>query len=92
MAEFFLAADVDHALCIIAGESGGDPTIDNRQGSSAAGLWQFLRNTWDNTVPRSVTGGSYDSGQVYDPVAATRAAAWLAYNVSWDQWNANRNC
>ncbi len=92
LGEYFDSADVDHGLCIIAGESGGDPTIDNRQGSSAAGLWQFLRSTWDNMVPRSVTGGSYDSGEVYNPRSATRAAAWLAYNVGWSQWNADRGC
>ncbi len=91
VAEYFPAADVDHALCIMAGESGGNPDAKNPS-SSAAGLWQFLRGTWDNTVPRSITGGSYASGAVYDPRAATRAAAWLAANVSWDQWKANRNC
>ena len=92
VAKYFNAADVNHALCIMDGESGGNPNALNTRGSSAAGLFQFLRSTWDNMVPRSVTGGSYDSGQVYKPEPNTRAAAWLAYNVSWDQWSVNRNC
>ena len=91
VASYFNASDVDHALCIIAHESKGNPDAKNPR-SSAAGLFQFLRSTWDNMVPRSVTGGSYDSGQVYKPEPNTRAAAWLAYNVGWGQWTANPSC
>lgn len=90
MAKYFNAADVNHALCILALESKGNPNALNPR-SSAAGLFQFLRGTWDS-VPSSVTGGSYDSGQVYNPEANTRAAAWLAYNVGWSQWSVNRRC
>ncbi len=90
VAKYFNAADVNHALCILALESKGNPNALNPR-SSAAGLFQFLRGTWDS-VPSSVTGGSYDSGQVYNPEANTRAAAWLAYNVGWSQWSVNRRC
>jgi len=88
----YFPGEVELALCVIAGESGGNPNAQNPT-SSAAGLWQFLRRTWDR-VPLSVTGGSYDSGAVFDPVAATRAAAWLrnADGGGWTQWNAYRRC
>ena len=91
VAEYFPANQVAMALCVIRGESGGNPGADNPR-SSAAGLWQFLRSTWDDMVPRDVTGGSYASGAVYDPVASTRAAAWLWANAGWSQWNAASRC
>lgn len=82
---------VETALCVINGESRGDPNANNPN-SSAAGLWQFLQSTWDDMVPSSVTGGSYSSGQVYDPESSTRAAVWLWANLGWTQWNAYRRC
>lgn len=91
ISEFFPPEQVETALCVVAGESGGNPNADNPR-SSAAGLFQFLRSTWDKMVPLEVTGGSYDSGMVYDPVASTRAAAWLWANLGWGQWSAYRNC
>ncbi len=90
VAEYFTPADVDHALCIMRAESGGDPDAKSTR-SSAAGLFQFLTKTWDS-VPLEITGGTYSSGAPYDPRAATAAAAWLAYNVSWDQWTTNWRC
>lgn len=91
VAGFFPPEQVEMALCVIAGESRGNPNADNPR-SSAAGLWQFLKSTWDNVVPRSVTGGTYASGLVYQPEASTRAAAWLWANLGWSQWNAARRC
>ncbi len=85
VATYFAPQLVDQALCIMAAESGGNPDADNPR-STAAGLFQFLRGTWDS-VPLSVTGGSYDSGQVYDPVANVRAAAWLQAAYGWGQWS-----
>ena len=83
---------VDHAMCILNHETGGtgDPNSKNDR-SSAAGLFQFLRGTW-NSVPVSVTGGSYDSGRVYNPEANVAAAAWLQANSGWGQWTVNRLC
>lgn len=85
--EFFAPGKVETALCLIGHETGwtGDPNSLNR-GSGAAGLFQFLRSTWDS-VPLSVTGGSYDSGQVFDPVANVRSAAWLQEAAGWSQWS-----
>lgn len=84
VAQFFAPQLVDQALCIMAAESGGDPDADNPR-SSAAGLFQFLRATWDR-VPVSVTGGSYDSGQVYVAVSNVAAAAWLQARSGWWPW------
>ena len=91
VAAHFPASQVDLALCVMSGESGGNPNADNPR-SSAAGLFQFLQSTWDGMVPSSVTEGSYASGQVYLPEANVRAAAWLAANVGWSQWNAYWGC
>lgn len=82
---FFAPEKVDTAMCLIWYESRGDPNADNST-SSAAGLFQFLRRTWDS-VPLSVTGGTYSSGAVYDPVANVRAAAWLQNEWGWTQWS-----
>ena len=88
VATYFAPQLVDQALCLLHYETGGtgDPDSKNPR-SSAAGLFQFLRGTWDNMVPASVTGGSYDSGQVYDPVANVRSAAWLQAAAGWSQWS-----
>ncbi len=82
---YFAATDVETAMCLIAAESGGNPNAKNRR-SSAAGLFQFLRNTW-NSVPVSVSGGSYDSGRVYNPEANVAAAAWLKRRSGWTPWS-----
>lgn len=86
VAGFFPADMVETAMCIMRFESGGNPNAKNRS-STAAGLFQFLKSTWDNMVPRDVTGGSYSSGQVFVPEANVRSAAWLAINVGWSQWS-----
>lgn len=70
---------VEWALAIMACESGGNPSAKNRT-SSAAGLFQFLRSTWDRGPAPALGLGSYDSGAVYDPETNIRAAAWLYAN------------
>lgn len=82
---YFEPGKVETALCIIMAESRGDPGATNPR-STAAGLFQFLRGTW-NSVPASVSGGSYESGQVYDPESNIRSAAWLQRNSGWSQWS-----
>ncbi len=84
VALYFAPNLVDHALCIMAHESKGNPNAKNSR-STAAGLFQFLRNTW-NGVPGSITGGNYDSGRVYDPEANIAAAAWLQGRSGWSPW------
>lgn len=83
---YFLAEYVDSALSVMDCESGGDPGAKNPV-STAAGLFQFLRGTWDRTAV--VLGyGPYDSGAVYDPVANIHAASVLSKGGStWQQWS-----
>ncbi len=92
VATYFAPEKVDTAMCVLAYETGftGDPDSKNPR-SSAAGLFQFLRSTWDR-VPVSITGGSYDSGRVYNPEANVSAAAWLQNNAGWGQWTVYPNC
>lgn len=82
---YFPPSEVNRALCIMGYESGGNPDAKNPT-STAAGLFQFLRSTWDN-VPSAVTGGSYDSGRPYDAEANVRSAAWLQDRYGWTQWS-----
>ena len=77
VAVYFHPADRQWALDIIACESGGNPNAKNPH-SSASGLFQFLRGTWDWAAPE-VGADSYASGAVYEPTANIRAAAWLLY-------------
>ncbi len=83
---YFDPGDIETAMCIMSHESGGNPNAKNPK-STAAGLFQFLRGTWDNMVPASVSGGSYASGQVYNGEANIRSAAWLQNAAGWTQWS-----
>ena len=89
---YFPANEVERALCIMDHESKGNPNALNTRGSSAAGLFQFLRSTWGR-VPLSVSGGSYDSGQVYQAKPNIASAAWLLEHETretksgWTQWS-----
>ena len=65
---------VDEALAVAWCESRYVPTAANPR-SSARGLWQFLRGTW-NRVSGYTGAPSYDSGGVFDPT-------WQAVNASW---------
>lgn len=87
---YWTGAELDFALCVVEGESRGDPGAKNPR-STAAGLWQFLRSTWD-TVAAAVGGPSYDSGAPYDPHIATEYAYWLQTTDGWYHWNAAARC
>jgi hypothetical protein len=65
--------------CIIAGESGWDPSRQNRQ-SKAAGLAQFLPSTWA-TTPEGQLGLS-----PFEATASVDAAIWLAQTKGFSQW------
>lgn len=81
----FPPGEVETALCLIRAESQGNPTADNPR-SSAAGLWQFIRSTW-NTVARNLDGPAYSTGAPYNPRLATRYAAWLWSQDGWGHWS-----
>ena len=87
---YFPADQMEKALCVMAGESGGNPNAKNPR-STAAGLWQFLRGTW-NWVASQLGGPDYDSGAPYDPVIATQYAHHLWAQQGWSPWNAARRC
>jgi hypothetical protein len=65
--------------CIIAGESGWDPSQQNAR-TRAAGLAQFLPSTWA-TTPQGQAGQS-----PFEPRANIDAAIWLARTRGWQQW------
>jgi hypothetical protein len=65
--------------CIIAGESGWDPTQQNPR-SHASGLAQFLPSTWA-TTPEGQRGLS-----PFEPIASIDAAIWLAQTKGLGQW------
>jgi hypothetical protein len=80
----FSADWADWALRIIACESRGDPDAKNRR-SSAAGLFQFLRDTWD-WVSESTGAPSYADGGPYHSLWNIRNAAWLLEHGGRSHW------
>lgn len=89
--QHFPADRVNEALAIIKCESGGDPDAYNPY-SGASGLFQFLPSTWAATAPKAGYGGA----SVFDPVANTASAAWLANRYEelgqyyWQAWSCRR--
>ena len=81
---YFAPADVPWAMRVMACESGGDPNIKNKN-SSASGLMQFIRSTWDWVAP-PLGYGTHASGAVFDPEANIHAASWLFYNGGSSHW------
>jgi hypothetical protein len=78
---------VEWALAIMNCESHGNPWAENPY-SSAAGLFQFLRSTWDRGPAPALGLGTYDSGAVFNPELNIRAAAWLYANWGGtSQWS-----
>lgn len=89
--QHFPANRVDQALQIIQCESLGDPNAYNPY-SGASGLFQFLPSTWATTAPKA----GYAGASVFDPVANTATAAWLANRYQelgqsyWQPWSCRR--
>lgn len=78
---------VPWALAIIECESGFNPWAKNPT-STAAGLFQFLKSTWDNGPAPALGLPSYSSGAVYNPEWNIQAAAWLyAHWGGRSQWS-----
>lgn len=81
---FFPEDQVDTAMRVMACESGGNPQAKNPT-STAAGLFQFLRGTW-NWVADEIGLPRYRTGAPTDPVMATKAAVWLQQTGGWAHW------
>lgn len=70
---------VPWALAIIECESNGDPWAKNPR-STAAGLFQFLRSTWDLGPAPALGLPAYWTGAPYVAEWNIQAAAWLYAN------------
>jgi soluble lytic murein transglycosylase-like protein len=87
---YFPAERVEEALSVIYCESRGDPTAVNPI-SSAAGLFQFVPNTWGWASAEAGWAGA----DVFDPEANVAAAAWLVQvsidtihpGGAWGHWS-----
>lgn len=85
VAEHFAAPDLDRAMQVLECESKGDPYAENPR-SSAAGLFQFLRGTWDH-VAAQLDLPTYAAGGPFDASDNIEAAAWLLYEGGgWGHW------
>ena len=84
VATYFPTENVDAALSVLSCESQGNEWADNPR-SSALGLWQFLRSTW-NWVASEIGAPVYPSGPL-DPEWATQGAAWLWINGGPQHWS-----
>ena len=87
---YFAPGKVNKAMCVLGRESRGDPNAKNRH-SSAAGIFQFLRGTWD-WVARFTGSPTYTQRGPYDPVWSTINAAWLQKQLGWSQWTTAKDC
>lgn len=90
ISEHFPASERERAFKVSFCESRWDPDAENPR-SSATGLFQFLRKTW-NWVADSTGSPSFAQGGPYDPEWAVRNAAWLAENGGWQHWAPSRAC
>lgn len=76
---------IDAGLAVSWCESRWNPAADNPH-SPAAGLWQFVPNTWD-WVAGETGSPSYRDGGVWDPEWSTINAAWLSDGGrDWSHW------
>ncbi len=77
------ATAVQWGLCIAQHESGDDPSAIQVGGGDAEGLFQFEPSTWAATL-QGEAGNS-----VFDPVAASQAAAAFYAAGNYDAWTTN---
>ena len=77
------ATAVQWGLCIAQHESGDDPNAVQAGPGGALGLFQFEPDTWAAT-PQGQAGAS-----VFDPVAASQAAAAFYAAGNYDAWTTN---
>jgi peptidoglycan hydrolase-like protein with peptidoglycan-binding domain len=74
-----LAAEIEHALAIVACESLGDPFItapSNPEGAHVVGLFQHKDIYWE----RRAAAAGLSGASALDPAANARVAAWMVAN------------
>ena len=82
----FYEVDYNLALKIMLCESGGNYKAKNG-GSTASGLFQFIKGTWAGT-PQGRAGRD-----VFDPYANINGAFWLLSQPNGlNHWNETRSC
>lgn len=79
--------DTDTALAIVRCESGGDPTVPNRQGSGALGLFQVMP-MWQ---PLANALYGYPVSRANAEVNV-RVAFALYLDYGWSPWYSSRGC
>ena len=84
-AEF--GVDPDLMVRIAECESGLHTMADNPR-SDAMGLFQHLHRYWPGRAEAVGQGGA----SVFDPVANSRAAAWMIASGGTSPWNPSRGC
>jgi hypothetical protein len=88
VSDYFRAGLVDDALAVMDCESRGNPLALNPV-SGAAGLFQFIPNTWEWASENAGFAGV----SPFEPEANIAAAAWLversieAGDGAWSHWN-----
>lgn len=78
VADYF-GSETDLALRVMKCESRGDPNAQNRR-SSAAGLFQILKGTWQAFSP-------YPWGDRYHPRANVHTAKRIRDGQGWQAWS-----
>lgn len=85
--KYWPAELVPWARAIMKCESGGNEWAKNRR-STAAGLFQFLRSTWDRGPAPALGLPAYWTGAPYVAEWNIQAAAWLYANWGGEsQWS-----
>lgn len=75
----YFPGEVDLALCIMAGESGGNPNAQNPSG--AAGLFQIMPFWWNKY-----------GGDRFDPESNVAMARLIRDAQGWSAWNVYPSC
>jgi soluble lytic murein transglycosylase-like protein len=75
----YFPGEVDLALCVMAGESGGNPSALNPSG--AAGLFQIMPFWWNKY-----------GGDRFDPETNVAMARLIRDAQGWSAWNVYPNC